>query len=176
VLYCQEQFKNDGSFISSIMKNIKRVAAGEFNRELSAKVLAGSCRSTRMGFKQGGAAGYGLQRVLLDQHGSTRCILAPGDRKALISDRVVLQPGRPEEIKTVRRVFRSFVIDRKSEFTIAGELNAERILNENAGHGGCLASAGCLPARIPWPRRLQSKIQQAEEQKENKSAGSVGAL
>jgi len=40
VLYCQEQFENDGSFISGIMKNIKRVAAGEYSRDLSAKVFA----------------------------------------------------------------------------------------------------------------------------------------
>jgi DNA invertase Pin-like site-specific DNA recombinase len=130
VLYCQEQFENDGSFISAIMKNLKRVAAGEFSRDLSAKVFAGSCNSTRLGFKQGGTAGYGLQRVLLDQFGFTRCILARGDRKVLVSDRVVLQPGRPDEVKTIRRVFRSFVVDRKSEYTIAHELNAERILNE----------------------------------------------
>jgi hypothetical protein len=83
---------------------------------------------TRLGFKQGGTAGYGLQRVLLDKYGFTRCILAPGDRKALISDR--LQPGRSDEVKTERRVFRSFVVDGKSEYTIAHELNEERILNE----------------------------------------------
>jgi DNA invertase Pin-like site-specific DNA recombinase len=130
VLYCQEQFENDGSFISAIMKNIKRVAAGEYSRELSAKVFAGSCRSTRSGFKQGGTAGYGLQRVLLDQFGFTRFVLARGDRKALISDHVVLQPGRSDEVNTVRRVFRSFVVGRKSEYTIAQELNEEGTLNE----------------------------------------------
>ena len=41
VAYCAEQFDNDGSLISSIVKNIKRVMAAEFSRELSAKVHAG---------------------------------------------------------------------------------------------------------------------------------------
>jgi hypothetical protein len=41
VAYCAEQFDNDGSLISHIMKNIKRVMAAEFSRELSAKVYAG---------------------------------------------------------------------------------------------------------------------------------------
>ncbi len=41
VSYCAEQFDNDGSLISHIMKNIKRVMAAEFSRELSAKVHAG---------------------------------------------------------------------------------------------------------------------------------------
>jgi DNA invertase Pin-like site-specific DNA recombinase len=40
VAYCAEQFDNDGSLLSSIVKNIKRVMAADFSRELSAKVLA----------------------------------------------------------------------------------------------------------------------------------------
>jgi DNA invertase Pin-like site-specific DNA recombinase len=130
VHYCEEQFENDGSLVSAIMKNIKRVAAADYSRDLSAKVFAGSCRIARLGFKQGGVAGFGLQRVLLDQSGFIRCVLARGDRKALTTDRVVLQPGRPDEVKTVRRVFRSFVVDHKSEYEIANALNAEGILNE----------------------------------------------
>jgi DNA invertase Pin-like site-specific DNA recombinase len=130
VLYCAEQFENDNSFVSAIMKNLKRVAAGDFSRELSAKVFAGSCRLVQLGFKQGGSPGYGLQRVLVDQFGSKKCLLVPGDRKALQTDRVILQPGRREEVETVRRVFRSFVLDRKSEFAITRELNEKGILNE----------------------------------------------
>lgn len=41
VEYCAEQFVNDGSPMSSIVKSIKRVMAGEFSRELSEKVFAG---------------------------------------------------------------------------------------------------------------------------------------
>ena len=44
VTYCAEQFDNDGSLLSSIVKNIKRVMAAEFSRELSVKVHAGHCR------------------------------------------------------------------------------------------------------------------------------------
>src|ERR1700752_2799358 len=41
VAYCAEQFDNDGTMMSSIMKNIKRVMAAEYSRELSAKIFAG---------------------------------------------------------------------------------------------------------------------------------------
>jgi DNA invertase Pin-like site-specific DNA recombinase len=41
VAYCAEQFENDGSMPSNIVKNLKRVMAAEFSRELSAKVHAG---------------------------------------------------------------------------------------------------------------------------------------
>jgi hypothetical protein len=57
-------------------------------------------------------------------------LLQPGDRKALLTDRVILQPGRPEQIATVRRVFRAFVVGKKSEYTIACDLNEEGTLNE----------------------------------------------
>jgi DNA invertase Pin-like site-specific DNA recombinase len=51
VAYCAEQFDNDGSLFASIAKNLKRVMAAEFSRELSVKVHAGkpwlSCRRGR---------------------------------------------------------------------------------------------------------------------------------
>ena len=41
VEYCAEQFVNDGSLITTVIKNIKRAMAGEYSRELSVKVFAG---------------------------------------------------------------------------------------------------------------------------------------
>src|SRR5438874_8582064 len=60
VEYCAEQFDNDGSLLSSIVKNLKRVMAVEFSRELSAKVHAGQLHLAALGFRQGGPLGYGL--------------------------------------------------------------------------------------------------------------------
>jgi DNA invertase Pin-like site-specific DNA recombinase len=40
--YCAEQFQNDGTLASSILKTLKRGMAGEYSRELSAKVWAGN--------------------------------------------------------------------------------------------------------------------------------------
>ena len=58
VHYCAEQFANNGSLPSAVMKSIKRVMAGEYSRELSTKVFAGQCRLIALGFRQGGPAGY----------------------------------------------------------------------------------------------------------------------
>ena len=66
VTYVAEQFENDGSPVSTIVKGVKRAMAGEYSRELSAKVFAGQCRLIELGFRQGGPAGYGLRRVLID--------------------------------------------------------------------------------------------------------------
>ena len=69
VAYVAEQFENDGSPVSTIVKGVKRAMAGEYSRELSAKVFAGQCRLIELGFRQGGPAGFGLRRVLVDQTG-----------------------------------------------------------------------------------------------------------
>jgi DNA invertase Pin-like site-specific DNA recombinase len=62
VAYCAEQFDNDGSLLSSIIKNIKRVMAAEYSRELSIKVHAGQCRVAGLGFRAGGPLNFGLRR------------------------------------------------------------------------------------------------------------------
>ena len=43
VQYCAEQFENDGSPVSTIVKGVKRAMAGEYSRELSVKVFTGQC-------------------------------------------------------------------------------------------------------------------------------------
>src|SRR5271170_6191415 len=43
VQYCAEQFENDGSPVSTIVKGVKLAMAGEYSRELSAKVFKGQC-------------------------------------------------------------------------------------------------------------------------------------
>ncbi|MGH7295033.1 MAG: recombinase family protein, partial [Polyangiaceae bacterium] len=76
VLYCAEQFENDGSPVATIVKGVKRAMAGEYSRELSAKVFKGQCRLIELGFRQGGSAGYALRRRLVDQAGQVKGDLA----------------------------------------------------------------------------------------------------
>ncbi|AOE91050.1 recombinase family protein [Ralstonia pseudosolanacearum] len=124
VAYCAEQFENDGSPVSTIVKGVKRAMAGEYSRELSAKVFAGQCRLIELGYRQGGPAGYGLRRVLIDQIGAVKAELARGEHKSLQTDRVVLMPGPDEEIATVNQIYRWFVDNSLPETEIAGRLNA----------------------------------------------------
>jgi DNA invertase Pin-like site-specific DNA recombinase len=101
VAYCAEQFENDGSPVSTIVKGVKRAMAGEYSRELSTKVFAGQCLLIELGYRQGGPAGYGLRRVLIDQTGSMKGELTRGEHKSLQTDRVILMPGPDTEIQTV---------------------------------------------------------------------------
>jgi len=130
VLYCAEQFKNDGSPVSTIVKSVKRAMAGEYSRELSVKVFKGQCKLIEQGFRQGGAAGFGLRRMLIDQDGNHKGILNRGEYKSLQTDRVILVPGPKSEVDVVAKIYTLFVEEGKSEFEIADILNHQRIKSD----------------------------------------------
>ena len=132
VAYCAEQFDNDGSLLSSIVKNIKRVMAAEFSRELSAKVLAGALRLASLGFKMGGSAAYGLQRLVVDEKCRPKGVLKAGERKFLITDRVRLGPGTPDQTEVVKWIFEEY-LRHKSQATVARELNQRGVLTNRGG-------------------------------------------
>lgn len=127
VAYCAEQFENDDSPVSTIVKGVKRAMAGEYSRELSVKVFAGQCRLIEIGYRQGGPAGYGLRRMLIDQNRSEKGELHRGEQKSLQTDRVILVPGPEEEVRTVSRIYRWFVDDGLNEQQIALRLNGMQI-------------------------------------------------
>lgn len=125
VHYCAEQFENDGSISSNLLKSVKRIMAGEDSRQLSVKVFAGHCRLVDLGYRQGGAPGYGLRRLLIDESHKPKGELTRGQRKSLQTDRVILVPGPVEEVQTVQRIYRLFVHDGRPEREIAAVLNAD---------------------------------------------------
>ncbi|MBZ9925014.1 recombinase family protein [Mesorhizobium sp. BR1-1-4] len=127
VEYCGEPFENDGSMVSMIVKNLKRVMAGEYSRELSTKVSRAQTQQARLGFRQGGGVLYGIRRLLVSEDGEHRFLLGPGEQKGLSTDRVVFVPGPPDEITTVRRIFRMFVSQHLTTTVIARKLNVEGV-------------------------------------------------
>lgn len=127
VLYCAEQFENDGSALSSLIKSLKRAMAAEYSRELSAKVFAAQCTFIDKGFKAGGRAGYGLRRMLCGRDGQTKGTLMFGDRKALADDRVFLVLGPPDEVKIVRKVYDWYLNEKLGDTAISRRLNAMKI-------------------------------------------------
>ena len=128
--YCAEQVENDGSMGSSIVTTVKQVMAGEYSRELSIKVFKGQCRLITLGYRQGGAPGFGLRRMLVDEHGIQKGLLDRGEHKSIATDRVVLVEGPDEEVAIVREIYRQFVEDQRSERHIADWLNAQGIMSD----------------------------------------------
>ncbi|TXH65014.1 MAG: recombinase family protein, partial [Lysobacteraceae bacterium] len=127
VKYVAEQFDNDGSPVSTIVKGVKRAMAGEYSRELSAKVFAGQCRLIELGYRQGGPAGYGLRRKLIDQTGNPKADLDRGEHKSLQTDRVILVPGPEDEQRIVNLIYQWFINESLSESAIAGRLNGMKV-------------------------------------------------
>jgi DNA invertase Pin-like site-specific DNA recombinase len=127
VHYCGEQFSNDGSIQSALMKAIKRTMAGEFSRELGIKVREALERLVLEGFHAGAVAPYGLDRMLISASGHRKGILKRGEQKNIKSDRVILVAGKRHEVQRVREIF-SMCADRHLTCRqIAEELNVKRL-------------------------------------------------
>ncbi|MDB5459323.1 MAG: recombinase family protein [Caulobacteraceae bacterium] len=133
VIYCAEPFENDGTPLGAVLKTLKRAMAAEYSRELSTKTHLGQCRFAEQGFHQGGPAGLGLRRLLIDQHGRSRRLLQAGEHKALISDRVVLVPGPTDEVCLVQRIFHLFTVDGLRSTEIATLLSTEGVATVRGG-------------------------------------------
>ncbi len=127
VVYCAEPFANDLSVASSLLKTLKRTMAGEYLRELSAKVFAGQCRLVHKGYKPGGMAGYGLRRLLLTTDGEPKTVLRDGEHKWLATERVTYTLGPANELRTVRKIYSLFLDAGLDCYAIARWLNEKRV-------------------------------------------------
>jgi len=125
VRYCAEQFENDNSPTSNLLKALKRMMAGEFSRELSAKVSRAQYRLASMGFWQGGPAPYAMRRQIVDKDGTRKQTLEWGQQKSVATDRVVLILGPAQEISDIRYMFDSFTKRKKRLSEIRDYLNSE---------------------------------------------------
>src|SRR5450755_2433592 len=107
--------------------------AGEYSRELSVKVFAGQCRLIEHGFRQGGPAGFGLRRLLIDEG------LALEDFAASLHWRVAIcSTGVGTSVAGGAR---------SREAAMASTLVGKQAVVIGAGMGG-LAAAGALADRF----------------------------
>jgi DNA invertase Pin-like site-specific DNA recombinase len=132
VEYCAEPFENDGGPLAAILKNIKRLMAAEYSREQSTRVHRATCRAAAKGYFTGGWPGYGFRRMLVGADGKAKRILGIREYKAIRDEHMILVPGPPEEVRTLRRIFRLYV-GGKSPREIAEILNREGSLNSHGG-------------------------------------------
>jgi len=125
--YCAEQFVNDGSLPSSIMKALERAMAAEYSRELGVRVYEGKKRLTELGFRQGGTELYGLRRMVVDANGRSKHLLKAGEQKSIMTDRVILVHGTRRQVEVVREIFEMTALRKKSPRMIAASLNERRV-------------------------------------------------
>ena len=117
----------------------------EYSRELSAKLCRAQRQQAQLGFKQGGQVIFGFRRLLVDPSRNPRQILNPGETKALDVDKVVIVPGPPKELATIRRIFRMYVKDHVSVPDIVKHLANAGVRNDKG-----------RPLRLAAVRRILS--------------------
>jgi DNA invertase Pin-like site-specific DNA recombinase len=125
VVYVAEQFGPGAGPFAGLIKNLKRVMAAEYSRELAVKVRACQEKIVAEGFSAGGCPSIGLVRQAVKRDGGPRMVLAPGERKAIQSDRIKLIHGPQEEVDLVRRIFSTYAHTRMNVADIVRQLNAE---------------------------------------------------
>lgn len=131
VIYCAEPFADQHSELHMLGLSFSRYGAASYSRNLSEKVFIGQTNLIRRGFHQGGMAGYGLRRMLIDEQRTPKGILEFGQRKSIQTDRVILIPGPQNEVDIVNQIFDMFIYEGKPEIVIASELNRKQIIAEN---------------------------------------------
>jgi len=130
VIYCAEPFENDGTPVMALLKQIKRLQAAEYSRELSGKVLYAQILQAKIGHKLGGSRRFGFDRVLVDEHDRPIQKLEPGQTKALNNQRDVYAVGSDDEVKIIRDIFTWYTRDRMSIRQIG-----KRLTETNAPRG-----------------------------------------
>lgn len=115
-----------------VMNAVEQVGAAKFSKNLSHKVFLGQKNLIELGFRQGGPAGYGLRRLLVDSSGQHKFLLEAGEHKSIQTDRVILVPGPEYEQEIVRQIYDDFALNNKSESQIADELNSRNILTDRS--------------------------------------------
>lgn len=133
---CDKPLTMTHTVVDRIMTILKDESASDYCRQLSQKVFVGQRNLIMKGYRQGGPAGFGLRRMLLDESGQQKQELGIGQRKSLQTERVILVPGPQQECDRVLWIYDQFIAG-KRENEIAEMLNA----------GGWLTDFG-----RPWSR------------------------
>lgn len=130
IIYCAEPISKDNPEMSSLYIVMQRHAAAAYSKNLSEKVFAGQKNLVKLGYRQGGTAGFGLRRLLVDENNKAKSILLSGQRKSLQSDRVILTLGSTSEIEVIEYIYNEFISNGRHERDIAKLLNENDLTNK----------------------------------------------
>jgi DNA invertase Pin-like site-specific DNA recombinase len=88
VVYVAESFGTDITPMGTLAKNMKRVMAAEYSRELAGKCRAGQHRVVNMGYQMGQLPPLGYRRCSVSADRQRKVILEHGQRKLALTDRI----------------------------------------------------------------------------------------
>jgi DNA invertase Pin-like site-specific DNA recombinase len=121
---CDQPLTLASNIADRIITLLRDESASDYCRQLSQKVFNGQCNLIMKGYRQGGPAGFGLRRMLLDESGKPKQELTVGQRKSLQTERVILIPGPQPELERIRWIYDQFIAGFR-ENQIAEQLNTE---------------------------------------------------
>lgn len=125
VHYVSEIFSQELNLTTALLKNMKRVMAAEYSRELGAKCRAGQSRVIEMGYQMGLLPALGFRRMAFSADGIAKRALEPGERKPAATDRVRWVFGPEHEVELVRTIFHLYATTKLSMQRIADLLNSQ---------------------------------------------------
>lgn len=132
ITYCAEPFASSPNPFTALIKQVKRVMAGEYSRELSVKTSRARAEHARKGLRVGGPSVFGFRRQVIGEDGKPGRFLERGELKELRSERVRTVLGPLQEIRVIRRIFDLYVRRQWSRADIVRHLNKKGIV----GHQG----------------------------------------
>ncbi|WFQ78466.1 recombinase family protein [Xenorhabdus sp. SF857] len=130
IIYCANPIAEVDNDYADFQLFIGRKEASLFSRNLSQKVFLGQVNLAGRGYHQGGPAGYGLRRMLVDENRKHKGILNYKEWKSIQTDRIILVLGPENEVAVVKWIYDQFVNSSKPERVIASELNRREIAAE----------------------------------------------
>ncbi|HBY9539987.1 TPA: recombinase family protein [Klebsiella aerogenes] len=133
IIYCADPISEDDSDYADFKLFMARKEASSFSKNLSRKVFIGQTNLARRGYHQGGLAGYGLRRMLIDECNNRKGELKYKEWKSIQTDRVILVPGPDDEVRIVNEIYDMFNRQGLSEGSIALCLNKAGVVAENYG-------------------------------------------
>jgi len=134
VVYVARGFSEEGQpLISHLQTSIERYMAAEYSRQLSDKVFHGSVRVSEQGYSAGGAACYGLVRLLLSVKKEPIRELKRGEWKSVANERVTFAPANDETPQAVRDMFSLLVEKWQTPEEIGSLLNTKGVPSAGGG-------------------------------------------
>lgn len=129
VAYCAEDFENDGSPTSALLKQMKRTMAAEYSRDLSQKVSRAQKGLIAQGYWMGGAPPFGLRQLIKDEHGNPSPKPEGNVWKKRQGVHGRLVHGAAEDVALVRRIYRMYLKDGETIASVSRQLVSEGLVS-----------------------------------------------
>lgn len=123
IIYCLDLLRDDAR--GRLAKQVKRVMAADYSREMSDRIRRGKRRAMEAGRAPGAWPRYLAERQIIEADGQVGPVLIRGESPSNPALSVKLMRPQPERQVVIRRIFEMFVSGGRSMAEIAQALTSE---------------------------------------------------